>query len=385
MIDSILIKGLKTFRTKYVFDFAKINLLTGVNGKGKSTLLQTILLVNQTIEHKYYGLSDNVLVLNGKCVNLGTFDDIRNRYLSPTDKILIGFGLDKRNNAVFELSENPEEDMIANFNYKTQPETQSLDTIFEIFRGVHFIAADREGPKDYYQKTIFKDFIHVGHKGEFVANALLKLKRRIEPHLVHNNLVIELENEIDTPLDVETQVNRWMSYIFELSDFQVVVEDVGNNLVILKYKFDKSDDREYKPANVGFGYTYLLPIIVSGLIATKGQILIVENPEAHIHPGVQSRLMNFLCKVANTDIQVFVESHSDHILNGLLVNAKKSVRREEDATISNEDIRILHFDRNREDESIINPVTINENAVIQHPPNNFFDQIRKDRRYLMGF
>ena len=68
---------------------------------------------------------------------------------------------------------------------------------------------------------------------------------------------------------------------------------------------------------MGFGVTYSLPIILSGLIAKEKGLLIVENPEAHLHPAGQSRMGVFLAWLAGKGVQVLVETHSDHIINGI--------------------------------------------------------------------
>lgn len=69
--------------------------------------------------------------------------------------------------------------------------------------------------------------------------------------------------------------------------------------------------------NVGFGLTDILSVILTGLLAKKGAVFIVKNPEAHLHPAGQTYLGMFLAKLQKTAVQVVVESHSKHIFNGL--------------------------------------------------------------------
>jgi predicted ATPase len=114
--------------------------------------------------------------------------------------------------------------------------------------------------------------------------------------------------------------------------------------------------------NIGFGYSYILPIIISGLIANTGEILIVENPEAHLHPRAQSRLARFLSKVANTGVQVFIESHSEHILNAIRVSVKKE-------EIAAADTKVFYF----MDDEIVEPV-IDSDGRIEDWRDGFFDE-----------
>ncbi len=73
MLKEIRLKNFKCFREETTFPLSTINLLTGINGRGKSTLLQSMLLMKQSVEHNEY---TNKLILNGNCVNLGTYEDI---------------------------------------------------------------------------------------------------------------------------------------------------------------------------------------------------------------------------------------------------------------------------------------------------------------------
>ena len=84
---------------------------------------------------------------------------------------------------------------------------------------------------------------------------------------------------------------------------------------------------EYRPTNVGFGITYALPIVVSALSARPGSLLIVENPEAHLHPRGQVKMGELLCQASEAGIQVLIETHSDHVLNGIRLAVRDSQSR----------------------------------------------------------
>lgn len=90
----------------------------------------------------------------------------------------------------------------------------------------------------------------------------------------------------------------------------------------------------FHPVNVGFGYSYVLPVIVGTLLAEKGSIVIVENPEAHLHPGAQSRIMEFLIEQSITrNLQLIIETHSDHVVNGMRISMKKGTLKPVDSII----------------------------------------------------
>ncbi|NJO03887.1 MAG: DUF3696 domain-containing protein [Bacteroidia bacterium] len=132
------------------------------------------------------------------------------------------------------------------------------------------------------------------------------------------------------------------------------------------------------PSNVGFGYSYILPVVVSGLVAQSGDILIIENPEAHLHPRAQSRLTKFLAKVASCGVQIFIETHSEHILNALRIAVI-----EDDIAISNQDLSVLYF-HDKED-GYFTHIPIQADGKINIWPESFFDQNEKDLDIILGF
>jgi predicted ATPase len=131
----------------------------------------------------------------------------------------------------------------------------------------------------------------------------------------------------------------------------------------------------YRPVNVGFGYSYALPIIVSGLVAKPGERLIVENPEAHLHPYAQSQLIKFLAKVSATGVQVFIESHSDHVLNAMRIAVL-------DKVIEHGNLNVLYFDRSASQR--VEQIPVKEDGSIEYWPVGFFDQTDKDFERLFS-
>lgn len=113
------------------------------------------------------------------------------------------------------------------------------------------------------------------------------------------------------------------------------------------------------------------------MIAQPNEYLIVENPEAHLHPGAQSRLVDFLVKVSQTGVQVFIESHSEHVLNALRIAVKNS------ESLTNRDVSILFF--GAKEDIAVTVVEMDEDGGIDLWPDDFFDQQEKDLESLLGF
>lgn len=413
MLTEIRLKNFKCFKEMTSIPVGKINLFTGINGRGKSTVLQALLLMRQSPEHSR---TTNQIIFNGSCVELGNFDDIRNRSISQTEAIELFFGFRQDTNYVnlhYFLQANDKDDMVAdiekiegfgktsneeydfrveeegnlpviNYNNQTIYEGNRWYNLFVLedddeigfiqepieFAKTHYISADRIGPQDFYEKQSFTEFPNVGRRGEYTANVLSKKK----DDLVYEQLCLA-EGETRTVLD---QTAAWLSKIFDGG--KVDVKSLEANIVLMELTSEKprrpyGPVNLYKPVNVGFGYSYALPIIVSGLIARTGETLIVENPEAHLHPYAQSQITKFLSEVSACGIQVFIESHSDHILNALRIAIL-------DKIITPDDLNVLYF-QDGEDIQIVE-IPVGADGSIENWPNGFFDQTDKDFERLFG-
>lgn len=111
-----------------------------------------------------------------------------------------------------------------------------------------------------------------------------------------------------------------MQEFFLGCDFRVTPVD-GASAVSLCLRSDAKSDFQ-RPQNVGFGLTQLFPIIVAILAAREGDIILIENPEVHLHPKAQQDVGTLLARVAASGVQVVVETHSDHVLNGVRLAVK---------------------------------------------------------------
>lgn len=423
MISQIGLTNFKCFQGEHIFPLSRFNLLTGINGRGKSTLLQSLLLMKQTTD---YNKNSNYIVFNGSCVQLGTFDDIKNSFAHNEDEVKFNFGLfeneESNYEAIYTFKQDDNDNSIgiidtysefshffngsqtcrlrehkkhSNFYYlklgedvlKYEEEgndnwrNYSSDLFFEnlspkyddenqsVFKFIQYISADRIGPKNYYEiQNINKNFSWVGARGENTASILLKKKDN------EVNKRLYLGEDTNSLLQ---QTEEWLNFIFDGAKININTE---GGVVALSYNTKQGGER-YKPTNVGFGYSYILPIVVAGLIAHNDEILIIENPEAHLHPRAQHKLTQFLAKVAATGVQIFVESHSEHILNALRICTIEHEGQEK--ILNNTDLSILYFQDNPKTPCV--QIPIDEKGGIEEWPEGFFDQTDKDFKILFGF
>jgi predicted ATPase len=354
MIDSLEIHGFKRF-TAVDLPFRPLTVLTGLNGTGKSTSLQAILLARQVAENP----ATRVVQLNGPYgLALGEAMDV----LHP-----------EANEIGITVSEGG-----SSFRYVlTVPPGRALNLVVGARpdavpptlagRGMAFsyLNAERLGPRDQLDVTAEEnDLVGVGVHGEYTGQALALYETdQVRAQLRHPSTA---ERGVIT---LRTQVEAWASEI--IRPIQITAQwPAGITASLIRFQEPGLLSEQIRPANVGFGFSYALPIIVAGLLLPVGGVLIVENPEAHLHPAGQSRLGRFLARIAGGGGQVIVETHSDHLVNGVrLAVAQDRVLRAEQA--------VVHFFGEGEHGEPVR-IDLTEHGGLSSWPSGFFDQIERD-------
>lgn len=136
-------------------------------------------------------------------------------------------------------------------------------------------------------------------------------------------------------------------------------------------------------ADVGFGVSQVLPVIVALLSAPAGSLVILEHPELHLHPSAQGELADLLIEVASAgEIQILVESHSEHLLARIQRRIAESAR--DDGDLTPEDVR-LYFCKQKKGKSELEPLKIQPSGLITNWPDDFFGDILEERMALGGF
>ena len=367
MIKELQITNFKCFQSTSPFEFSTINLLTGINGRGKSTILQAILLVSQSVRYRE---TIPEIMINGELIELGNFIDIKNsetpresdilftfKFSEPAFETIIRFNANERDPLIGELK-----DLSITFTQGIEEGDQVKMCVatfkkvfFEQLSKVHYISANRLGPVKFVEKVNLPKFLNVGSRGEYTINILAI------DDLPAVNDALYLGKESNSVLQ---QTQEWLAYVLEGARISIEGKDQSSSVLSILIN-NKTNAYSYKTSNVGFGYSFILPLIVTGLIAKPGEILIIENPEAHLHPRAQARIMELFSKVASCGVQVFIESHSEHILNGIRV---ATLHPQINLTV--QDVSIQYFDEGFKPEKLI----ADANGKIANWPTGFFDQ-----------
>jgi len=244
---------------------------------------------------------------------------------------------------------------------------QTAPSLAHRLRSLSYITAERVGPREVYPVDDRQIAPVVGPAGEHAVSVLHW--GRDEPVLDE----LAIEGKPNTRL---RQVEERMRMFFP--GCALMLQQVPQaNAVTLGLRTSEDTDF-HRPVHVGFGLTQVLPIVIAALSATKGDLLLIENPEVHLHPAGQAHMGQFLAEVAQAGVQVIIETHSDHVLNGIRRSVKAERLKPEQVTI--------HFFRPRsaEEAQVLTPL-LDRSGNIDIWPDGFFDQFDKDMNFFAGW
>ena len=347
----LTIDGYKCFERKSEFNLNNITLFTGANSAGKSSVVQSLLLAKITsetiVEDVDLGIVPISLMNKKYSMELGNYDDIINRQTKTGDIDFSLSGID------YYIKGEKNDDVAKNtVVFSITPEMKNkLKNLFS--NGFTYLCAERMAPHYEYQESEFNDICdcHGSNVGDVFSRYL------------GDDIIGSRSLNFTKGTKLLMQLDEWCNYIFP--GIAVRVEKTGSQMYKLKMRNDVAP-------NVGFGITYALPILVSGLTIPEGGMLIVENPEAHLHAKAQSNMGYFLARMAAAGVRVIIETHSEHIVNGIrrmIVEGKTEM--------SHEDMTIYFF-QNKNGEKDIIEITMDEFGNLSDFPEDFFDQIRQD-------
>lgn len=375
MISSLRLLNFKPYEDQFL-EFRALTLLSGLNSTGKSSVIQALLLLRQSHEQSLLqSLPSSLpqtqgLALNGDLVHLGTAQDA---FCERAKEDYIGF----------EIAWKDDNKEIWNFQYDLEKkEADVLDltskpTHFEVYHSslfsqhFHYLQAERIGPRSFNDISDYqvRRLGQLGTRGEYTAHFLsINEDKEIPNH--------QLSHPRAKSNDLRNQVEAWMR---EVSPGTRIKINSNYDMGLINLQYFYGDSNPYRATNVGFGISYTLPIIVAVLASPPGTLIIIENPEAHLHPKGQSKMGELLALAANCGVQVIIETHSDHVLNGirLAVHSGK---------IDPQDVQLHYFQRQEKEGQTVTEVVspqIDRNGRIDQWPDGFFDEWDKSLETLL--
>lgn len=345
MIDQINIHLLKSI-SNISINCTKMNVFVGTNSSGKSTILQSILLIAQNVEQNYG--------LNGPLISLGEFREIKN-FNESGNNIEITL---KSNESEITLTivDNDSKNLICN-------DDEFLHSMNYYKQNIHYLSCNRIGSQDTYQKNLY-NIDKFGINGEYAINYLMK--HGID--VLDKTLIINEDS-----YTLLHQVNYWLKYIINAN---IKIEDITETDVV-KARFSLIDGMNLRPRNVGSGISFLISIIIMCLGSNKNDLIIIENPEIHLHPLSQSRLCEFLYFIAESGRQLFIETHSDHFFNGIRAGIATNQMKDNDVFVN-------FLNLNENNCTLNTKIQFGKRGKILNQTDNLFDQFDADLNKMLG-
>jgi predicted ATPase len=356
MIEAVVLQNFKCFARQRV-EIGQLTLLTGLNGMGKSSVIQSLLLLRQSAAAAM--LPGVGLLLNGDLVRLGTGMDV---LFDGADSDSLAIVLQRDGTVqtwAFDVSRG-DSDVLPLLN------AGPINLAGPPFgAGVQYLSAERMGPRASHAVSSYH-VSQLGDTGADGAYAVAFLDAR-----GGESVSEELAHPTAAGPGLGLQVSAWMGEVspgVRLSTKQS--PEVNAASLSVSFSSGRATSNAFRPTSVGFGVSYTLPVLVALLSSKPGGLVLLENPEAHLHPRGQMAMGELMARAAASGVQVLVETHSDHVLNGVRLAVKQG-------KVRAADVRLHYFSRHDDGERIVHDVAsprIDANGRIDEWPAGFFDQ-----------
>lgn len=361
---TLQIENYKCFRDAQPVSLNDMTVIAGQNSIGKSSLMQSILLLYHAARRK----DGDTIFVNDEAygLELGTASELPNLdSRSSTFSIGIYDESDDFQQASFSV---PDEDSLwSSLQFETSSGGKGIEALNRL--EFYYLSSERVGPRISTPMGNL-DFRNTGCHGQYTAQVLGEKGGRIkiDPSRMFPG---------STNPNLEAQTNLWLDSM--IPGAQVTAVNQPNTLqqqVVMRRGNDN-----LKATNVGFGISYILPIIVTCLVAKRGSFVLIDTPEAHLHPSAQTIMGKFLGLMAMTGLKIVIETHSDHTIDGLKLYASEVPENRDRITIN-----FLSYAE--EGNPSVTEICIDKEFRYDHYPRGFMDQAIMDfhtqRRILNG-
>ena len=367
MLRKLSLSNFKCF-DRVSLELAPITLLCGLNGMGKSSLLQALLILRQSAAAGE--LRDGRLVLIGELADVGTGRDV---LYEDADSDVVEFELHGSNmTAPCRLSfrYSGDADQLTAIG---DPSIGRLDEWLAVapFAHLQYVSAERIGPRKIYTRS--ETAAHrreLGPRGEYVLNYLDARQDESLPDC-------DPRCGASSNRRLISVVDYWLQDVSPGAHLQFETIREADALVG-GFSFDRPGDvstRRFRATNVGFGLSYILPVLTA-LLAPSGSLCLIENPEAHLHPRGQTRLAELAVHAATAGVQVIAETHSDHFMDGVRIAVRNQL-------IPPVDTAFHYFERDGDRTAVSSP-QIDPNGRLSSWPSGFFDQHEENLAKLLA-
>ena len=352
MLTEIRLLNFKSFIDESI-PLSPMTLFAGINNTGKSSLIQAVRML-----WKWATVGDPTLPGHG------SLKDMKNQNAAGNAPIKVVYSFQKRDDV----------EMVVEFINSNQPTINPFEIPSSLLPFMSYVSADRWGPRvSLPMYSAVGDLNYVGEHGEYVIDFLSRHEIDIIPE--------KLRHPKSRGENLVYNVRAWLEEISPNVDF--------------KHGTDPKRDSSYatidgfRSHNTGFGLSYTLPVIVSllGMSAEweddkrqklktdNGTLVLLENPEAHLHPKGQTAMGRLIALAAASGVQVMVETHSDHLMDGIRIAVKEG-------QLSSELTAFHYFTLNDDKTTSVESPILHPNGKLEYWPKGFFDQTRRNKAIL---
>ena len=369
MIESISLENFKCFRKQYI-NFRNLTILAGLNASGKTTVIQSLLLTRQTLRDPSYV---DQLVLRDHLGFVGKMSDLL-FYGAEEDSIKIDIRFCNEDSPLQLHTKKIDTGSDSCSIHSIRKEFLKSLLRFSLFSNdFQFLEAERWGPRLFLNQSehFVRSNREIGSKGEYIGQFL----EEFDKQKLVNDVLKHRSEDSNT---IALQIDAWLGDISP--NVRVLHKSIPNiDAFQMRYAFAKErkvpDD--FRATNVGFGISYALPVVVALLTPFPNNLLIIENPESHLHPYGQAALGRMIACAAAAGHQIIIETQSDHILNGIRVAVLEAI-------LKPDQISTVFF-TSKEDslEPKVDFPKMDERGRYDFWPEGFFDQWEKSLKKLV--
>lgn len=344
MIQRYIISNFKSI-DKETIELSALNLFSGHNSAGKTSAIQALLTAADNMtdtERGHYAVARHLPPM--------TFNEVRNYLLNAKSyNITI-----ENNDKTVALNFTSADDAMIKTSV-TQNGIPDEDFLSQIKDNLFYLPAMRTAKLDKTTINTNPDTTNIGLNAEYVIDYF-------QNH--HSDVLDEDLLSVETKT-LDAQVNYWLQ---KLTGYTMNVTFENSRYVV---RFIGKGGKELMPCHVGTGVSYIAQVVMICMASKKNSLIIVENPEIHLHPSAQATMIDFLAMISKTGRQVIVESHSDHIFNGIR-------RLLHNNTISLENVCVTNFNQNELGITLATKIEFSQNGgLIKYTPG-LFDQFDED-------
>lgn len=415
-LRAISVAGYKSISAKQRLEIRPLTILAGANSSGKSSVMQPVLLIKQTLEAPY---DPGSLLLNGANVQLTSADQLLSKQSESecAKAFSIEFDTGKRKVEVA-FNQIPRKGLEVSKTTVSDGETEfviSENMDFEKVEAPLQKIIDTRLPKGLYEQgkikvvrnrsflTLELFFEKEGgnfrffHPGAYLIGRIASLihvpglrgnpERNYKTTAVGDAFPGTFENY------VASVINHWqMNSDERLTQLGVDLERLGLTWKIEANPRDETQvelkvgrlprgskggaDDLVSIADVGFGVSQTLPVLVALLAAKAGQIVYIEQPEIHLHPRAQRALATSFADAAKRGVIVILETHSALLIKGIQTLVAKD-------ELPQELVKLHWFQRDASGMTNISSANLDETGAFGDWPEDFDDvELASESEYL---